>query len=120
VALIALGFIGPRARAAAPAVLKRLNDRNELVVAAVGRTVLNVKSCEWIYRISANAGTPTGGVLPTFPVLGTLVVARVASPRCPLLRPDFSSLARGTPTVQITYSSLATSCSAELRERETP
>ena len=45
------------------------------------------KNCEWIYRFWANPGEPEGRRRAAHSGLGTWVGARVASPRCPILRP---------------------------------
>ena len=47
-----------------------------------------IKDCEWIYRFWANPGRPRGGIVPPPPVLAPGSGARVASPRCPILRPS--------------------------------
>jgi hypothetical protein len=58
------------------------------------------KDCGWIYRITAKPGNAEGRRPAAFPGPGTWVGARVASPRCPILRPGSSSVFETTATWQ--------------------
>jgi hypothetical protein len=62
---------------------------------------------KWIYRIPAKPGNAEGRRPAAFPGLGTWVGARVASPRCPILRPGWSSVPRTTARRQFTAGSPA-------------
>jgi hypothetical protein len=65
------------------------------------------KYCEWIYRFSANPGSAEGRRPAASPGLGTWVGARVASPRCPILRPGAASVPRIRNRGQFTAGSAA-------------
>ena len=56
----------------------------------------DANTCEWIYRIPANPGNAEGRRPAAHPGLGPWVGARVASPRCPILRPGDLSVAGNT------------------------
>jgi len=58
------------------------------------------ENCEWIYRFSANPGSAEGRRPAASPGLGTWVGARVASPRCPILRPGCWNVPRPTTALQ--------------------
>ena len=47
----------------------------------------NTNTCNWIYRFPANPGNAEGRRPAAHPGLGPWLGARVASPRCPILRP---------------------------------
>ena len=56
----------------------------------------NTNTCNWIYRLPANPGNAEGRRPAAHPGLGPWVGARVASPRCPILRPGDLSVAGNT------------------------
>jgi hypothetical protein len=58
------------------------------------------KNCDWIYRISANPGDAEGQRPAAHSGLGTWVGARVASPRCLILRPGCWNVPRATTALQ--------------------
>jgi hypothetical protein len=58
------------------------------------------KNCDWIYRISANPGDTEGQRPAAHSGLGTWVGARVASPRCLILRPGCWNVPRATTALQ--------------------
>ena len=56
----------------------------------------NTNTCNWIYRFPANPGNAEGRRPAAHPGLGPWLGARVASPRCPILRPGDLSVAGNT------------------------
>ena len=56
----------------------------------------NTNICNWIYRFPANPGNAEGRRPAAHPGLGPWLGARVASPRCPILRPGDLSVAGNT------------------------
>ena len=56
----------------------------------------NTNTCNWIYRFPANPGNAEGRRPAAHPGLGPWLGARVASPRCPILRPGDLSVASNT------------------------
>src|SRR5208337_244882 len=52
----------------------------------------DANTCDWIYRFPAKPGNAEGRRPAAHPGLGTWIGARVASPRCPILRPGDLSL----------------------------
>ncbi len=56
----------------------------------------NTNTCNWIYRFAANPGNAEGRRPAAHPGLGPWLGARVASPRCPILRPGDLSVAGNT------------------------
>ncbi len=72
-------------------------------MALLGKVVPGNKNCEWNYCIWANPGGPWGGIVPPSPVLVPGSGARIAPPRCPILRPRTFGSPLGTMSGRFLY-----------------